>query len=547
MKRLMFLTILAVFVIALALQAIPTQAYPVGAYSKIYEGIEFASGVATSPRLMRAWAFRVNLKNPDISLWTTPGNGALPFDTTQDGPDHFLGFYGLKIATNTCHWDINNNPPPYADVYGLYIQQGTLISSHPGGPWPGQMNFTSDKTPWFAYTYDIPQNCWFGFETGPSVLINGVVQPYAPEVNPYTGYGLTQDGKHMIMVCVDGRQPGWSDGCTYAELGQWLLDFGAWNGVHCDGGGSTCMVRADIGVVNRPCYGYVRQVATNTGFWSTVANYQGPASCSMNANRIDIVVRGNLNHIWLKTWTSAGGWATPVDLGGSTNADPAICSIADGRLDVFYCDSANMVRWKTWTSAGGWTNWSDLGISFSNVAASRRNSTTLDIAARCINGVVYHRSYNTSTGWSAYTSLGGNAMGNPAICSISDTRIDVFYCDATTCMVRQRTWISGSGWGNWADLGNAFSNVSAYRRSSTTLDLALRCVNGVTYQRTYNTSTGWSAYNNMTATASGVTICSPDSNNVKLFIRGTDDNLWYSYWNSATGWSVWSHAGNIYY
>jgi hypothetical protein len=88
------------------------------------------------------------------------------------------------------------------------------------------------------------------------------------DIQPRTFMGLSADRRYLIMICVDGRQPGWSEGCHHPEAAQWLLDFGAWDGVNMDGGGSTVMVREDVGVVNRPCYGYVRSVAAHLGVLS---------------------------------------------------------------------------------------------------------------------------------------------------------------------------------------------------------------------------------------------------------------------------------------
>ena len=46
-------------------------------------------------------------------------------------------------------------------------------------------------------------------------------------------------------MTIDGRQPGWSDGADFHDTGEWLLRFGAADGINVDGGGSTTMVMAD--------------------------------------------------------------------------------------------------------------------------------------------------------------------------------------------------------------------------------------------------------------------------------------------------------------
>lgn len=92
--------------------------------------------------------------------------------------------------------------------------------------------------------------------------------------NPRTAVGITigcSDEDPLtpcryILVTVDGRQPGWSTGLRFPDLGRLLLELGAWNAVNLDGGGSTtmwvrrrnaaCQKATAVGcLVNRPPYG----------------------------------------------------------------------------------------------------------------------------------------------------------------------------------------------------------------------------------------------------------------------------------------------------
>lgn len=547
MKRIGFLTILTVFVIALAFQMIPAQAYPVSGYSKIYEGIEYATGMATSPRLMRAWAVRVNLMNPDVSMFASPGNGGAPYDTTLQGTDAFVSQYGPKVATNACHWDVNT-PAPYADVLGLLISNGNLISSA-GGIWPTQLNFTIDKYVYVAASNDPPVGVYTGIETGPLVLYNGVVQPYAPAINPYTGFGISQDGKRLIMVCVDGRQPGWSDGCTYAELGQWLLDFGAWNGVHADGGGSTCMVRQDIGVCNRPCYGYVRPVAVNLGVGSTPGNRVGPDVCAMNANRRDLVFRGNMNHIYQRTYTSTGGWAAPVDLGVATYESPAICSRADGYLDVFQVSTDNHAWWKSWTTGGGWGAWTQIpGYVVSNPTVCSRNVNNMELFYRSDDNATWRIAYNNGS-WGAWETLGGACKWGPGCAIAGDGSLNVFVCGSDSKLYQKILPVNGV-WTGWLLVGGSITidgTPTACRRDATHMDVFVRGSDFAMKHITYTTGSGWGNWESLGGSVGKIAVCAPNSTTLETFHRGLSDELWARYWTSSTGWLGWSYIGNYFY
>lgn len=100
----------------------------------------------------------------------------------------------------------------------------------------------------------------------PQLLRNGeVVAPascgsYFCDRNPRTAIGITADGKVLLMV-VDGREPGYSVGMDLVELAKELKRNGAVWAVNLDGGGSATMV-VNGRVVNRPADGSERSVNT---------------------------------------------------------------------------------------------------------------------------------------------------------------------------------------------------------------------------------------------------------------------------------------------
>jgi large repetitive protein len=88
-------------------------------------------------------------------------------------------------------------------------------------------------------------------------------QLYAPgsQRHPRTNVGVTADGR-VLMVTVDGRQPGYSTGVKLAEMGRLMTSLGAVEAFNLDGGGSTMMGRRFPGgafrVTNRPSDGRER-------------------------------------------------------------------------------------------------------------------------------------------------------------------------------------------------------------------------------------------------------------------------------------------------
>ncbi|MDT7546695.1 MAG: hypothetical protein QOE99_2805 [Actinomycetota bacterium] len=101
----------------------------------------------------------------------------------------------------------------------------------------------------------------------PVLLLNGVQQVqdfYCSDAfcdrQPRTAVGVTADGK-MLLVVVDGRQPGYSVGMTLQELADLMQSLGAQNAINLDGGGSSTMWVNGV-VANRPSDGAQRGVGS---------------------------------------------------------------------------------------------------------------------------------------------------------------------------------------------------------------------------------------------------------------------------------------------
>ncbi len=72
------------------------------------------------------------------------------------------------------------------------------------------------------------------------LLRNGVnVGNPDDHLEPRTMTGVSQDGRYLFLMVIDGRQPGYSEGCNQAEAATWLRQVGAWEGMNLDGGGTT--------------------------------------------------------------------------------------------------------------------------------------------------------------------------------------------------------------------------------------------------------------------------------------------------------------------
>ncbi|HRI15560.1 MAG TPA: phosphodiester glycosidase family protein [Verrucomicrobiota bacterium] len=87
---------------------------------------------------------------------------------------------------------------------------------------------------------------------------------------------LGWNAQYYFFVVVDGRQES-SDGMTLPELGAYLAKLGCEEAMNLDGGGSTELwLRGRI--LNRPCYGQERRMATGLAVIRTPAKTNSPAS-----------------------------------------------------------------------------------------------------------------------------------------------------------------------------------------------------------------------------------------------------------------------------
>lgn len=103
---------------------------------------------------------------------------------------------------------------------------------------------------------------------------------------PRTGVGQLRDGR-IVLVAVDGRQPGYSVGLTNFQLAQALVRLGAVTGMALDGGGSTA-IAFDGALLNRPSDGRERPVGNALMFLYTgVYVPPPPAAVSPNGDGVD--------------------------------------------------------------------------------------------------------------------------------------------------------------------------------------------------------------------------------------------------------------------
>jgi len=230
-----------------------------GPWTPAYQGVEIASGDAPEPRRQKVFAVRVDLRAPGVALFTTPHAG--PVETVSETTSEFLAHNHLQVAINANFYDPCCTPGA-KDLLGLAMSEGRVVSREVAkGIGAAVLVVTRDNFAAILKTGPgfTASGLWTAVAGSEVVLAGGVRTVSETKFNkathPRTAVGLTRDGRHLILLVIDGRQEGYSVGATMDEVVDWLVRFGASDGLNLDGGGSTALVRDVDGqpkLVNRP-------------------------------------------------------------------------------------------------------------------------------------------------------------------------------------------------------------------------------------------------------------------------------------------------------
>ena len=261
------------------------------------EGVTLRAYALDKPRLMKAYVVKVDLTTPGIGftaterdpLWGKPmpdyTNKTFLVNTKRETTTDFMmrrrgEGKNVEIAFNTSGWGPWGGAgcnSTYAALHRWELSDGMEVSH---GKKPGMGAYFIVRKDGSAEIRSVlkpsmTNNMAFAHYGIRALLKNGkrtkdADPAKAKGVHPRTAVGLTADKKTLVILAVDGRQPGCSIGATCADLADILLKEGCSDAVNMDGGGSTSLVVWDCGderpiMLNHHAKGYVRKTAMNLG------------------------------------------------------------------------------------------------------------------------------------------------------------------------------------------------------------------------------------------------------------------------------------------
>ena len=255
---------------------------PVPVEEEIMDGVTYLRIVHYLPHSMVAHVLVIDKKNRKPQFMVTPpddvNGGALKARTTSQ----FLEEFGVQVAINGDGffpwW--SRSPVDYYPHVGDPVTPNGFATSYGDHYADGLQDIRPEPTLYISrrneLTFNKPPNKIFHALSGDRMLIQGgEILPDLDdtEIDPRTAIGTNRNGRFIYMVVVDGRQPFYSEGATFAELAKLLRELGVFYAMSLDGGGSSTMVVMDEDgkpvILNSPIDSYIpmreRPVANHFG------------------------------------------------------------------------------------------------------------------------------------------------------------------------------------------------------------------------------------------------------------------------------------------
>ena len=241
----------------------------------LFVGVNYTRQVRQEPRALVLHVVELDLTA--VSLLVTPpptSNGR----TTTD----FLREFGLQLAINGSFYQIDRSSNS-EDLIPLGHTIANGVAYAPSRQdWPvlcirkGSAVIYDEQCP-VDTEQGLAGNVRLVTNSEP-VNLNGLRFPgraMSQRWEARTAVGLDRTGSKMWLLVVDGRQPGYSEGVTLPELADLLHEFGVYEAINLDGGGSSTLAAAgwlQPTTLNAPAalrlFPLQRPVATHLGVYA---------------------------------------------------------------------------------------------------------------------------------------------------------------------------------------------------------------------------------------------------------------------------------------
>ncbi len=251
--------------LGIALGAIAGEARAADTVTKIADGVTMTRRTTATPWIIHL--LKADLTTPGVHL------GATTSAQRQRTTSSFAKLVGAAAATNADFFSYSTygvvglaagGGAAWADTKDSALSANLAFDDHGRVDFHDASQVLKFDPAWMrGVVSGHPQVV----NAGAAITANPGNQAACTSRNPRTSVGLSQDGKTLFLMVVDGRSSA-SVGMTCVEVAATMKGFGAYDAINLDGGGSTTMYLRGTGIVNTPSDGSERTVGNHLGIFA---------------------------------------------------------------------------------------------------------------------------------------------------------------------------------------------------------------------------------------------------------------------------------------
>ena len=222
----------------------------------------------TAPRPLKIYYLKAALNASGLEAFALPGNdpdGPGPAESQLTPPiTLFKNFHALAAVNANAFAGLPGDTASSqnwfegraVDIHGMVVSGSKVISPLENGRTPFWLDALQKPHIGTPPSTDIVAEAvadWFSPLLADTRIIP---EPADYVLHPRTAVGFDDTGTWLLLIVVDGRQPGFSEGVSLYELAQIMQAQGCTQSINLDGGGSSIMLiqepDKDVRTVNSP-------------------------------------------------------------------------------------------------------------------------------------------------------------------------------------------------------------------------------------------------------------------------------------------------------
>ncbi len=256
---------------------------PIPMKQTLHNGVIYRRLVRVVPHPMIAHVIIIDKRESGATFLVTPADSEGDLPVKARTTSQFLDEFNAQIAINgdgfTPWW--SRSPVDYYPRPGDPVKPLGLTASEGNIYVTGRTDIIGvEPTLYISRRNDLsfnrrPGRVWTAISGDRMLVSKGEIESGLDDAlrEPRTAIGINGNGRYVYLVVVDGRQPFYSEGATFQELAELLLEQGAFFAMSLDGGGSsTLVIEGEDGepvILNSPIDNYLpgreRPVANHFG------------------------------------------------------------------------------------------------------------------------------------------------------------------------------------------------------------------------------------------------------------------------------------------